>query len=263
MKFNIIKIVLLILSAATLFLSGCIVDPEEYDDIDHSASTDFAHHVRTGGQYRLYVNNINGSVEITGGSEEKLIVRGNKGVRASTSEKAERALEELQIRIDRFEDEIKLQTIPPRRYETDFWVDYHIEVPEEWQINVDQVNGIVEIMDIDNSVEVLVSNGNIVTDNIYGSVSARTSNGNIDADVHLTAEQEIDFKTTNGSIALRIPRLTSASFLAQVGNGVIRLFNLQLQDQQQSSHRLQGRLGDGEADIVLSTVNGNVEVIGK
>ncbi|MBD3384076.1 DUF4097 family beta strand repeat protein [candidate division KSB1 bacterium] len=103
----------------------------------------------------------------------------------------------------------------------------------------------------------------IVTDNIYGSVSARTTNGSIDADVHLAAEQEIDLKTTNGPIALRIPRLTSASFLVQAGNGAIRLFNLQLQDQQQSSHRLQEKLGDGEADIVLSTVNGNVEVIGK
>jgi hypothetical protein len=259
---NFSKLLNSLMIVSVVMMSGCVVDPDEYDDIDHSLSTDFYLNVNTRSQYRLYVDNINGTVKIEGTSDSRLIVRGEKGVKASTRRDAEDYLKDLEIRVDNFQDEVQVQTLPPRSRRADFWVDYRIQVPRSWQVVVDQVNGTVQVFSTDNSVDVLVSNGDIVTSDIYGSVQARTTNGDIETDVRLAPEQTCDLQTTNGRIELRVPRTTSATFWAQVTNGVISLLNLPLQDVTESPRQIQGVLGDGKAAIHLQTTNGSIQAVG-
>lgn len=79
----------------------------------------------------------------------------------------------------------------------------------------------------------------------------------------LPLNESIDLSVTNGGLQLHIPTSTSAEFSASLdGTGEITVSNLNITDYLVLSQSHTGTLGNGEGSIVLSTVNGNIEVIG-
>lgn len=79
----------------------------------------------------------------------------------------------------------------------------------------------------------------------------------------LPSNGEIRMSTDNGNLDLSIPTSTSAEFSATVdGIGEKSVTNLDITYSLNTQKSLIGTLGDGEGSITLSTVNGNVEVLG-
>jgi len=249
---------------------------------DHSASADFAYQYEVEGQKRLRLDAINGSVQITGVSgTDSVTIWGKRIVESESTIDAAQHLEDLYVRVNKDSDEITVRTEQPKENRgRNYVVNYRIRVPASWQIFVEHINGNVSVSSIARSteidlvngdvtirssggtVDVKLTNGHMLLWDISGSVEGTLTNGNIDARILLPTSGTCALKTVNGMIDLEIPQSTSAAFSAEVTNGAIALADLSLQDQRVTLKSVVGTLGDGEGQIDLDAVNGNIVVTG-
>lgn len=94
-------------------------------------------------------------------------------------------------------------------------------------------------------------------------IDANSISGSVNFDGKFVGGGIYNFKTSNGSIELKIPADTSATFKASYGFGA---FNSQLplkilyKDEQLPVRNLGATCGDGEANVVLTTSSGSVSI---
>jgi osmotically-inducible protein OsmY len=214
---------------------------------------------------RIIVEAINGEVVITGQSDaQNVTITAHLYVSSDSQEDADLHLDDLDILVTDSINEILIQTVQPQNINgRTYLVEYDIIVPNSFEVETSQANGTIAILDIQNSVEVSNKNGDVLLSGIVGGIIADVENGSIDGTVVLPLNETIDLSVNNGGLELSIPTSTSAEFSATVhGTGEIIVSDLDLTDPLSTSKSLTGTLGDGESSIVLSTVNGNIEVIG-
>ncbi len=214
---------------------------------------------------RVHVEAITGEVVITGQQDAKrVMVTARLSVRSDSRKDAESHLDDLEILVTDGTNEILIETVQPENFNgRTYRVEYDITVPDSFEVEVSQVSGTIAILDIQNSVEVSNKNGDVLLPGIVGGVVADVDNGGIEGTVILPVNEAIDLFVKNGGLELSIPTSTSAEFSAAViGNGEIRVSDLELSDSSSTAKSLSGTLGDGEGSIALRTVNGNIEVIG-
>jgi len=271
-----------------LSLASCDIDivtnsdDDKVSNTDHSASADFAYLFDIEEQKRLRLEAINGSIEITGVSDtDSVVVWGERIVESESTIDAAQRLEGLHVRVGKHTDEITVRTEQPREaHGRNYIVNYRIYVPATWQIFVEHINGNVTVssiarkMDIDlvngdvtirssdGNVDVELTNGHMRLWDLSGNVEGKLTNGNIDGRILLPRSETCVLKTVNGRITLSLPQSASAAFSAEVTNGTIVLSDLDLQDQRVTSRSVAGTLGDGEGEIDLEAVNGNIVVNG-
>lgn len=271
-----------------LSLASCDIDiitnsdDDKVSNTDHSASADFAYLFDVEGQRRLRLDAINGSVEITGVSDiDSVVIWGERIVESESTIDAAQHLEDLYIRVGTHTDEITVRTEQPRTaHGRNYIVNYRIHVPATWQIFVEHINGDVTVSSIarkmeidlvngdvtirssDGNADVELTNGHMRLWDLSGNVGGKLTNGNIDGRVLLPRSETCTLKTVNGRITLSLPESVSAAFSAEVTNGTIVLSDLDLQDQRVTSKSVAGVLGDGEGEVDLEAVNGNIVVNG-
>lgn len=127
------------------------------------------------------------------------------------------------------------------------------------------MNGDVDLIEISGSAQVNIVTGHINSQVILplnGTIELSTLTGDIDSEIALPLGGSIDMTVLEGDINLDIPQDTSAIFEAETTDGVIRLFNLVVNDQVRTSHSLAGSLGDGGGDIWLQAEIGSITVTG-
>lgn len=276
-------IILLILSLA--LISSCIVSPDtedEHRDNKYTASKEFSYNVDITTQNQLLLNAINGTIEISGVTEaDSIKVWGEMMVDSDTKEDAENSLENLSVTISKTESRIEIETQQPSKtYGRNYLVFYHILIPRTWKVMVNSVNGPIYISNIHNEVKSTSTNGDCIIENIVGDVTTvlingtmrlwnlsgdlygSLTNGSINSKIQLPVNGFCKLHTVNGEISLSIPTSTSADFSAQVQNGIISIKNLTIHTSTSSSKSVIGRIGDGEGNIELTTVNGNIIVSG-
>ena len=265
--------------------TSCVVDPYSDDNRDNrfSATESFSFQINIDQQNRLTLSGINGSVEITGSAANtgQVEIRGEKRVESDSRGDAETSLRNLSVDIADTSSAINIRTQQPDNSGgRNYLVFYHITLPRDWQVDVEQKNGEMVLKNIANNLtarnengnmsliavdgltQVEVTNGNIDLHDLSGSVHATLINGNIDADVEMADGGSIELGVINGNIALDIPKNISAGFTAQTKNGGIHLNNLSLQNSSTGNNLVTGTLGDGNGKIVLGTVNGSITVRG-
>jgi hypothetical protein len=215
---------------------------------------------------RVNVEAINGEVVVTGQSDAKnVMITAYLYVSSDSQEDAELHLDDLDILVTDGTNEILIQTVQPEENFNgrQYLVEYDIIVPKSFEVVTSQTNGTIAIFDIQNSVEVSNKNGDVLLSGIVGGVTADVENGGIEGTVVLPLNETIDLSVNNGGLELSIPTSTSAEFSATVdGIGEIIVSDLDITDSLSTSKSLTGTLGNGEGSIALSTVNGNIEVIG-
>ena len=140
----------------------------------------------------LEVDNINGNIHVSSWGKDSLRIDAVKKVRAGSREDAEGWMEDLEIRIERYDERIKVKTIYPhvgRRWgPLDFifrrWtkgrVDYTISVPADFDLRLHTVNGGIKVGKIREDVEAEAVNGSVHMEEVEGSVRGRTVNGSVD-----------------------------------------------------------------------------------
>jgi len=207
---------------------------------------------------------INGEVVVTGHRNvDVVMVTAHLIVGSDSQADADSHIDDLEIQVTDSAEEIFIQTVQPqntdgRKYD----VKYDIIIPSGLAVMLTQVNGTIEIIDIENSVDVANTNGDVLLSNILGGVFADVVNGTIAATVTLPVHETIDLIADNGSIELRIPSAISAVVGAAVVNGIVHTTNLVFADLVQTSRSLSGTLGNGEGVIELWVGNGDISVLG-
>lgn len=217
------------------------------------------------------VINPNGSVTITGWDEDTVEIRAVK-----ESPRGQEALDEVDINID-IADELLIETIHP----TDNFlvsVSYDIKVPVDLLIDIIEcANGNITLENIGGNPDLSTSNGTISAVNVNGIVSAvssngditvtgvrsldevRTSNGNITAEL-LAIFDNLEIKTSNGSIVLLLSPALAVDLDAKTSNGSISISNLNVDAAEFDQTTLSGSMNGGGHKIEISTSNGSIEL---
>ncbi len=222
--------------------------------------------ISAGGTVSL--ENVNGDVKVTTWDKNEVKVEAVK------SADSREALDKLKIEVDASSDRVEVHTRYPKHENGDnghnMSVNYVLTVPKGASLDeVKTVNGQVEIAGVKGDVTVSTVNGWIKTDGLKGNCDLKTVNGKIDAEFSaLRSGHEINMKSVNGVLTLRLPENPDANIEASTTVGKISDdFGLQTSRRSdQHSYvrvgdRLRAKLGNGGARVVLETVNGNISII--
>ena len=270
---------------SVLFLSSCIFGSDIFGvaNTRYSAEEDFSYSIDVVGQTEFLLQGINGTVELEGDPDATTVeVWGTRKVESESVSDASRHLEELLVLVATSASRVTVRTDQPENsHGRSYIVNYHLVVPEDFDVRVVHVNGEVEIASLTGDLDVISTNGEARIDSIsgdtdvaltngnlrlwemFGDVEVGLTNGNVTARITMTGLALCDIGVTNGQIDLSIPYATSAQLSAAVTNGSISLGSgLTLANVQTTPTSLSGRLGTGLGTIRLRTTNGTIDVTG-
>ena len=256
---------------ASFTLSSCSSDSDGDGDVSVVSNTNFEavesfNFVVPVVNHTLFtLIGVNGEININGNAgANSVTITGIKRVLSESVEDAQAHLQDLNVNVQDFPNEIRVETIQPANTGgRSYIVNYTVTLPKFLKNNVNNLNGIVTLDSIDNDVTVLNMNGTATLTNITGSASANILNGQIQGTVTLPLNGVIDMTTLNGDIDLEIPVNTSAILSANVTVGTITTQNLVLQNVVSTPTFLRGTLGNGQGTIELEAKQiGHITVIG-
>ena len=213
---------------------------------------------------RLEIDNVNGRIDVQGWDGATVDVRAERLGKGATPEEAKRMLDRIQIVEEVSGSRIRLQT---KLTSATSWlgggteVRYSVKVPAGAELDVETVNGGIEITGTRGRVIAETTNGGVTARRIGGPIDASTTNGGVDVEVEAVTEPGIDLECTNGGISLRLPRDAKATLAASITNGGIDTNNLQIELVGKATRRrLEGRLNGGGPRIALDGTNGGIRI---
>jgi hypothetical protein len=129
------------------------------------------------------------------------------------------------------------------------------------EVRASSVNGGVEVRNAAGPVRATTVNGAVNVNTSAGPVSASTVNGNVDARMNtLQGDDDMEFKTVNGSVAIYVPARFDANFrFDTVHGGIDSDFPLTISGRWGPRHA-SGTIGNGGRDVRASSVNGSIEL---
>ena len=142
-------------------------------------------------------------------------------------------------------------------------VHFRLSVPRTAALNeIETVNGSVTVGNFVNYTKISAVNGNVTATNLRGTASLSTVNGAVNADFdRLDGKSRITLDTVNGRVNLVIPSDSNATIRADSLNGnITNSFGLPIRKGEYVGRDLHGRVGTGEVQIKLSSVNGGLAI---
>ena len=129
------------------------------------------------------------------------------------------------------------------------------------QVDAETVNGGVRVRNTAGPVQAHTVNGGVDVSTAVGPVSAETVNGNVDARMNaLQGDDDMNFKTVNGSVSIYVPARFDANFrFDTVHGGIDSDFPMTMSGRWGPRHA-SGTIGNGGRDIRASSVNGSIEL---
>ncbi len=140
-------------------------------------------------------------------------------------------------------------------------VRYKLMVPAGVSLKkIDSVNSDLTVEGVRGSVDLDTVNGRISAKGLAGDGRFDTVNGSIVATFASTAAtKRIVLDTVNGSCTLNLPADTGGRLKASSVNGRISC-NIPVTIEKSGRHSLRGRIGSGDAEISLESVNGSLKI---
>ncbi len=213
---------------------------------------------------KVSVSNVNGSIKIETWDNPQVKLEAVK-----FAENKDR-LSDVQIKIDATQDSISVETDydnmnrgDRNRNNGNLRVEFHLIVPRMAVLNeIETVNGSVTIINAANSTKASTVNGEVIATNLRGAASLSTVNGTIQADFdQLQTGSKISLNTVNGQANLLIPSDANAVIKADTLNGNISNdFGLPVRKGQYVGRNLYGKIGSGDVQIRLNSVNGGLSI---
>jgi DUF4097 and DUF4098 domain-containing protein YvlB len=214
---------------------------------------------------RISLENINGDIQIAGGSGNTVYVIARK--KAGKQE----YMDKLEIVVDADKDYLRIETKHPKSNGGWFkWggdgggsVSYELTVPTDVRLDtISTVNGDVTIGAVAGSVKAETVNGSLEANGLLSDVSLETVNGSVLASFdELGSGQRVSAEAVNGKIVVMLPDGASARIDAETVNGSIDADDFGLKPEKGFVGRdLSGEIGDGDARINLETINGSIKV---
>lgn len=223
----------------------------------------------------IVLRNKNGSVVVSSWDKPQVLVIAEKVVKAHHEEKAQKIMEQVEIIFNASPERIEIESDypPSNRSHNSFWglffdeanaqisISYQLTVPKDANLELKTTNGSITIENTSGNINARSTNGSVKLLDVHGMIRARTTNGRIQAEVlEFTREDEIYFKTTNGSIKLDLPTNIQADVRANTTNGSISTdFPLEVSGKFNRKN-LRGTINGGGGRIDLTTTNGSIKI---
>jgi DUF4097 and DUF4098 domain-containing protein YvlB len=207
---------------------------------------------------RVSLENINGSVKITGWDQNQVQIDAVKSARD------QQRLDEARIEVDVANDAVRIRTRYPDNHTNNnpASVRYDIHVPRNATLDkVDLVNGSLEVQQVSGEVNANLVNGSLHAHNLAGRSDLSTVNGSLQANFDsLNNVHDIRLKSVNGSIELGLPPSPNAEIEAHTVSGSIRTeFPMEVKGHFVGKS-VSGTLGSGGTRIELHDVNGGIHI---
>lgn len=218
---------------------------------------------------RVSVSNVNGPIVVEAWDRNEVKLEAIKI--ADTRE----ALADVQIKVDSRADHFSVEADYDgwRRNGDKGWknhkrldVSFHLSVPRTAVLDeIEAVNGSVTVSNFVNVTKVSAVNGSVSAVNLRGTATLETVNGEVAADFdRIEAGSKISLSTVNGRASLTLPSDANATLKAESLNGEIRNdFGLPVRKGKYVGRDLYGRVGSGDAQVRLESVNGSLTVLRK
>ncbi|MEO6656544.1 MAG: DUF4097 family beta strand repeat-containing protein [Pyrinomonadaceae bacterium] len=216
---------------------------------------------------RVNISNVNGSITVEAWDRVEVKLEYVK-----TADSKER-LPEVEVRIESKPEYFSVETNYDKWRTTSgsdrwknhgsFQVNYHLTVPRGAVLNeIETVNGSVTVSNFVNITRVSAVNGSVNATNICGTAKLSTVNGEVIADFdRLENGSKISLETVNGRVNLVIPSDANATVKADSLNGnITNDFGLPVRKGKYVGRDLYGRLGSGDVQIRLNSVNGGLAI---
>jgi hypothetical protein len=176
-----------------------------------------------GGHRKIEVDNLFGSIEVSGGEGDGVQMDVDKTVRAETNQAFDRAEKEVTLEIEQESALLRIAVEYPSRcgwgcgnFDHDSCrveMNFRLQVPRDSDLTLRTVDGReVRVRDVNGTFSVSNVNGGITMDDITGSASARTVNGPIQAAFRDSPRRDSQFASVNGGVDLYFPKNLSADF---------------------------------------------------
>jgi DUF4097 and DUF4098 domain-containing protein YvlB len=214
---------------------------------------------------RVSVSNINGSITVEAWDRNEIRLEAVK-----TADSRE-TLAEVELRIESRPDSFSIETDygswknrdGQKWRERKLRVDFRLMAPRGAVLDeIESVNGSITLSNFTNQTKASAVNGEIRATNLRGTANLSTVNGTTSADFEtVQPNSRISLSTVNGSVNLLLPSDINATVKADTVNGNISNdFGLPVRKGQYVGRDLHGRIGTGEAQINLDSVNGGLNI---
>lgn len=233
----------------------------------------------------LNVDNVEGSILVTGFDGAVVQVEIARTIRARSKEDVELAKKEVELKISEKDNRIDLYVDGPFRcenrgrrerrlpYRVNY--DFQIKVPRNCDLDLRTVNnGDIRVENVSGKFDVENVNGKVDMNEVAGSGSARTINGGVTVRFSRNPEADSSFGSINGNVDVAFRPGFSADCWFKTFNGNAYT-DFQVQPLAQpaaeqerhgakfvyKSNRFAGvRIGKGGPQIKFDTLNGNIHV---
>lgn len=241
----------------------------------------------TGERRSLDVDNVWGSVRVTGGSSDQVQLVAKKTIRAESKDKLELARKEVTLDITQQGNALKFYVNGPFRCQCDgcfsfrehegyiVKYDFELQVPSDVDLTARTVNdGDVIVQNVAGQYSVRNVNGPIEMSNVAGSGNAKTVNGELKVVFRGNPQSKSSFATINGDVDLYFLPKLSADVRFKTFNGeVFSDFEMSSLPQRQPVEEHQngkfvfradrfsgGRIAAGGPEINIETLNGDIHI---
>lgn len=209
----------------------------------------------------IEVVNTNGRISVEGTDGTAFDVKAEISAKAGTDEAARDLLKQVEIREEQATGRVRLETRYPKGLgRSSVEVRYTLRVPRGARIDVETVNGSIELAQLIGQVHAETTNGGVRGRDLGGAVTATSTNGGLDIAMSGVSADGVSLETTNGGIELRLPEQAKGTVSVRCVNGGISVTDLPIEKTETSRRRLEGTLNGGGPAIRIETVNGGIRI---
>lgn len=250
-----------------LTLNGCGLMSKKY-----TKTETVTHQINTAGKTKVKLDNVNGSITISRSKDSSsLTVKAHKELKVK-KKYLDTPFDEIEIKMDTISSVISIATDITKKGEDGFFkfnigrdqrVDYEISIPENMDIELENVNGNITSNDLKNDIKIDLVNGEVAIEKFIGRMECDITNGSFSG--HIDSTRGIDINTINGSVTLFLNNYMNANVRAESVHGKITDENLKFMDIIKEKGMFKGKLGSGDSntDIRIETVNGKIKLYGR
>lgn len=217
------------------------------------------------GVSRVSVENVNGPIAAQAWDKPYVRVR---AVKSASGGGAAETLKQTEIRVRKIGDEIRIETISPRRRRLfgfldlgsrNVRVDYELHIPSAASTRLETCNGRVQAVGLTGDSSSDSVNGSIELRDVDGPVKATTVNGSVRVAFKGPLKKS-RIETVNGSVEVLFHRDSSVQYDLETVNGRIEAdFGLTVEGKY-GPKEAKGSLNGGSESLHCETVNGSIHL---
>jgi hypothetical protein len=238
---------------------------------------------------KIVVDNVNGSIHVTGyaGSEVRLVA--HKRLRADSSETAEQAQREVKLDISQDANTVRFYVDGPFRcrnggihidrdpgYEVKY--DFELQAPHDTAIDLKTVNdGEITVADVAGDYKVDNINGGVEMKELSGSGKVYALNGKVTVSFRQNPRAKSSFGSLNGEVRVSFQPDLSADLRFKTFNGAVytdyQVAYLPLPPAEAERHGTKFvykssewsavRVGQGGPELSFDAFNGNIRILNR